>query len=170
VYGGQLAITPWWGSDPNFVQGGLELTTGVATGDFEYARATLLARLVVSLPSDMRLGLEARAGGGWGGLTTQRMWYLGGPSSIRGYDPRRLSGSSFARARGELERMYPFGSISFFADVGWVGESESYSFDDGLYSAGVGVSLLDGLLRLDSAWGLRKPRTLRLDLYLDAIL
>ncbi len=170
VYGGQLAIMPWWGSDPNLVQGGLELTTEVATGDFEYARAALLARLVVPLPSDMRLGLEAVAGRGWGALTTQRMWHLGGPSSLRGYDPRRLSGSSFARARGELERMYAFGSISLFSDVGWAGESASYSSDDALYSVGVGVSLLDGLVRLDSAWGLGEPRAFRLDLYLDAIL
>ena len=169
VYGGQLAITPWWGSDPNLVQGRLELTAEAATGDFEYARAALLARLVVPLPSDMRLGLEAGAGRGWGGLTMQRMWHLGGPSSLRGYDPRRLSGSSFARARGELERMHSFGSVSVFSDVGWAGESESYSSDDWLYSAGVGVSLADGLVRLDSAWGLREPRTFRLDLYLDAM-
>jgi len=26
-------ITPSWGSDPNFVQGGLELTAEAATGD-----------------------------------------------------------------------------------------------------------------------------------------
>ena len=66
--------------------------------------------------------------------------------------------------------MYPFGSISLFSDVGWAGESASYSSDDALYSVGVGVSLLDGLVRLDSAWGLQEPGTFRLDLYLDAIL
>ena len=65
--------------------------------------------------------------------------------------------------------MHSFGSVSVFSDVGWAGESESYSSDDWLYSAGVGVSLADGLVRLDSAWGLREPRTFRLDLYLDAM-
>jgi hypothetical protein len=34
----------------------------------------------------------------------------------------------------------------------------------------VGVSLLDGLLRLDGARGLRDPKGFRLDFYLDAIL
>lgn len=33
LYGGQILITPSWGSDPNFVQGGLELTAEAATGD-----------------------------------------------------------------------------------------------------------------------------------------
>ncbi|MCH7531829.1 MAG: BamA/TamA family outer membrane protein [Gemmatimonadetes bacterium] len=169
VYGGQVAITPWWGSDPSLVQGGLKLTAEAATGHFEYARTALLARLAVPLPSDMRLGLEAGAGKGWGKLTTQRMWHLGGPSSLRGYDPRSLTGTSFVSARGELARTYSFASVSLFSDVGWVGESESYRFEDALYSAGVGLSVLDGLIRLDSAWGLRPPRAFRLELYLDAI-
>ncbi len=170
VYGGQVALTPWWGSDPNLVQGGLELTAEAATGDFEYARTALVARLAMPLPRDLRLGLEAGAGKGWGSLTTQRMWHLGGPSSLRGYDPRRLTGTSFVRARGELARTYSFGSVSIFSDVGWAGESDSYRFEDALYSVGVGLSVLDGLIRMDSAWGLRQPRVFRFDLYLDAIL
>jgi len=64
VYGGQVAITPWWGSDPNLVQGGLEVTAEAVTGDFEYARTALVARLAVPLPSDLHLGLEAGAGEG----------------------------------------------------------------------------------------------------------
>jgi hypothetical protein len=32
------------------------------------------------------------------------------------------------------------------------------------------VSILDGLIRLDAAWGLRAPRDFRLDLYLDQLL
>ena len=120
--------------------------------------------------ADIRLGLEAGAGKGWGGLTTQRMWHLGGPSSLRGYDLRRLTGTSFVRARGELARTYSFGSLSLFSDVAWAGESESYHFEDALYSVGVGLSLADGLVRMDSAWGLRQPRAYRFDLYLDTIL
>jgi hemolysin activation/secretion protein len=119
---------------------------------------------------DTRLRVEAEAGKGWGDLPAQRMWFVGGPSSLRAYDPRDLSGTTFVRARGQLERMYSFGSISLFSDLGWAGASGSYSFDDALPSAGVGVSVLDGLLRLDSAWGLRQPRPFRFDVYLDAIL
>jgi hypothetical protein len=39
-----------------------------------------------------------------------------------------------------------------------------------LYSLGTGVSILDGLVRLDAAWGLRAPTSFRFDMYLDAIL
>ena len=170
MYGGQIAITPSWGSDPNLVQGAVQLTAEAATGDFEYARTALVARLAVPLPSDLRLGLEAGSGKVWGNSTEQRMWHLGGPSSLRGYDPRRLTGTSFVRARGELALAYSFAWVSFFTDVAWAGESESYRFEDTLYSAGVGLAVADGLIRLDSAWGLRRPRAFRLDLYLNAIL
>ena len=170
LYGGLIELTPWWGSDPNLVQGGFELTGEAATGDFEYARTALTARLAVPLPSDLRIGLEVGAGTSWGDPTVQRLWYLGGPSSLRAYDPRRLTGTSYGRARGELARTFSFGAVSLFSDVGWAGEYETYDFDDALYSAGVGLSVLDGLIRFDSAWGLRQPRTFRFDLYLDAML
>ena len=169
-YGGRVAFTPWWGSDPNLMQGGFELAAEASTGDFEYVRTALVVRLAVPLQSDMCLTVEAGAGSGWGDLTTQRMWDLGGPSSLRGYDPRRLSGTSSARARRELAREFSFASILLFSDVGWTGESERYGLDDALYSSGVGVSLLDGLPRMASVWGMREPRVFRLDLYLDAIL
>ena len=152
------------------MQGGLELTAEAATGDFEYVRTALVARLAVPMPSDTRLGLEVGAGKGWGSLTAQRMWYLGGPSSLRGYDPRRMAGTSFIRARGEVARTYAFGSVSIFSDVGWAGETETYGSEDVLYSVGVGLSVLDGLIRMDSSWGLRQPRAFRFDLYLDAVL
>ena len=74
------------------------------------------------------------------------------------------------QARGELARTYSFGSVSIFSDVGWAGESDSYRFEDALYSVGVGLSVLDRLIRMDSAWGLRQPRVFRFDLYLDASL
>jgi hypothetical protein len=170
LYGGQIELTPWWGSDPNLVQGGLEFRAEAATGDFEYARGMLVARLAVPLPADIHLGIEAGAGTSRGGVTMQRLWHVGGPSSLRGYDPRRLTGTSFGRARGELARAFSFGALSLFSDVGWAGEYESYRFEDALYSAGAGLAIVDGLIRLDAAWGLRKPRTFRLDLYLDAIL
>jgi len=87
LYGGQIELTPWWGSDPNLVQGGLEFRAEAATGDFEYARGMLVARLAVPLPADIHLGIEAGAGTSRGDVTMQRLWHVGGPSSLRGYDP-----------------------------------------------------------------------------------
>jgi hypothetical protein len=169
-HGALLELSPWWGSDPFLTQGGLDLKLQGGTGDIEYARTSLVGRLVVPLPADMRLGVEAGAGTSWGEPSPQRLWYVGGSRTLRGYDPVVLGGSTFWRARGELARTYPFGSVSLFSDVGWAGDRDRIRFDDALYSVGAGVSILDGLIRMDGAYGLRDPKGFRLDLYLDAIL
>ena len=90
--------------------------------------------------------------------------------TLRAFDPRQRGGTSFGRARAELARGFSFGAVSLFSDYAWAGLREGFSLDDGLSSVGTGLSILDGLLRFDAAWGLRLPRTFRFDLYLDAIL
>ena len=70
----------------------------------------LIARLVVPMPFETRLGLEGRRRRLWGDPTPQRLWYVGGSRSLRGYDPLSLGGTSYLRARGELARTYSFGS------------------------------------------------------------
>jgi hypothetical protein len=169
-YGGAIEITPYWGTDPNLVQGGIDLTLQGATGDFEYARAALVARAVVPLPATMRVALEAGGGTLWGSPSVQRLWFVGGPATLRGYSPLALGGTSFARARAELARGFSFGRLSLFSDVAWAGERDAFDLDDSLYSIGLGISILDGLIRLDGAWGLRSPRDFRFDAYLDQIL
>ena len=116
------------------------------------------------------MALEAGAGTSWGSPSAQRLWYVGGPSTLRGYDPRIAGGTSFGRARGELARGFSFGRISLFSDLGWAGDRRDVGFDDAFSSVGVGLSILDGLLRFDAAWGLDAPRNFRFDIYLDQIL
>ncbi len=81
-----------------------------------------------------------------------------------------MGGGSYGRARGELARTFSFGAVSLFADYGWAGVRDEFDVHNGFYSAGLGLSILDGLVRLDSAWGLKRPRGFRFDIYLDAIL
>lgn len=169
-YGGLVELTPWWGTDPNLTQGGLDLTLQGATGDFDYARAALVGRLIVPLPARLRVALEAGGGTVWGSPSAHRLWYLGGPSTLRGYTPRALGGQSFGRARAELARGLSVGRVAVFSDVGWAGDRSDIDLDDALYSIGVGLSILDGLIRFDAAWGLRSPREFRFDAYLDQIL
>lgn len=168
--GGLIVLAPWWGSDPRAVQGGLETTLRAAGGDHEFTRASVAGRLVVPLPRDFRFGMEAGAGNTWGEPPAQRLWYVGGPASLRGYDPLVLGGESFARGRAELARQFSFGALSLFSDVAWAGDRDAASFDDALISAGTGLSILDGLIRVDAAWGLRDPEGFRLEAYLDGIL
>ncbi len=169
-YGASLELTPWWGTDPNLVQGGLELYAQGATGDFEYARGALVGRLITPLPARFRVALEAGAGSIWGAPSAQRLWYVGGPSTLRGYGPRAAGGESFGRARIELARAFSFGRLSLFSDGAWAGDRRDIRLDDALYSVGAGLSIVDGLVRIDGAWGLRGPRDFRLDFYLDQIL
>jgi hypothetical protein len=169
-YGGAVELTPYWGTDPNLVQGGLDLALQGATGDFEYARTALVGRLVFPLPARLRFALEAGAGSVWGSPSPQRLWYVGGPTTLRGYQPRAAGGDSFGRGRAELARGFSFGRVSLFSDWAWAGPRSDIDFGDGLYSIGAGLSILDGLIRLDGAWGLRAPRDFRFDVYLDQIL
>jgi hypothetical protein len=129
-YGGSLELSPYWGSDPNLTQGGFDVFVQGGTGDFEYARSSLTAHLVVPLPAQLRVALEAGAGTSWGSPSTQRLWYVGGPSTLRGYDPRAAGGDSFGRARIEVARGESFGRIALFSDLGWAGAREAIDFDD----------------------------------------
>jgi hypothetical protein len=169
-YGASLELTPYWGSDPNLAQGGLDMLLQGGTGDFEYARAALVGLVVLPLPARLRFALETGAGAAWGSPSTQRLWHLGGPGSIRGYDPRVTSGESFGRVRAELARSFSFGRLSLFSDVGWAGDRRDVRWEDAFRSVGLGMSLLDGLVRFDAAWALDEPGDFRFDAYLDQIL
>ena len=103
-YGGAIELTPYWGTDPNLVQGGFDISVMGGLGDFEYARAAIVGRTVVPFPWRLRFALEGGGGTSWGTPSAQRLWYVGGPSTLRGYDPRSLGGTSFGRGRAELAR------------------------------------------------------------------
>lgn len=169
-YGVMLDLNPWWGSDPLLTQGGFDVHLQGATGLSDFARASLTGRLVVPLPSAMRVAVEAGGGTAWGDPTVQRLWYVGGPRTIRGYAPRLAGGTGFTRGRLEIARTFTWGALSAFSDYGWAGEWNTLEISDGWMSIGAGLSILDGLIRFDAAQGLDDPRGFRVDLYLDAIL
>lgn len=168
--GGLVAVSPWWGTDPRLVQGGFDVRLRGGTGQTDYARGSVLGRTVVPLPSDLRFAIELGGGTSWGAPAVQRLWYVGGPRSLRGYDPRVMGGESFGRGRGEVGRLFAFGTVSAFFDYAWAGDASTFSVGDGFYSVGAGLSLVDGLLRFDVGYGLRDPRDVRIDFYLDAVL
>lgn len=179
--GGELTLSPWWGSDPLAPQFGLELYGQGATwrhpdstsvkGD--YFRASGVLRVAIPLAADRwRVGLEAGGGLSWGDAPRQRNWFMGGAQTLRGYEGSVLSGPSYTRGRLEVARVLPEAvTISAFGDVAWAGLREEFDSGNLLYGAGFGASLLDGLIRLDLSHGLKGPeKRFRFDLYLDAIL
>jgi hypothetical protein len=177
--GAELRLSPWWGSDPQSTQVGLELYGHGARwdptdegGPADYARASAILRLAVPLAGTRwRVGMEAGGGMTWGDAPMQRSWFLGGARTLRGYPASTLAGPAFTRGRLEVARVYDFGALSAFGDAGWAGQKSEFEAADLLYGVGVGGSLLDGLLRVDLSHGINGPtRQFRIDLYLDGIL
>jgi hypothetical protein len=169
-YGLQLNWRPWWGTDPRRAQFGVEVFAQGETGEYDLARGMLTLRTAVPLTSRMRIGAEASAGTSTGDITPQRLFFLGGARTLRGYDASTVAGTSMARGRLELARTASFGSLAVFGDWGWAGDRDDIVNANQRLSVGIGASLLDGLLRVDLARGLRAPRGWRLDMHLDALL
>ena len=169
-YGAVLDVNPWWGSDPFLTQGGFDLMMQGGTGMTDYARASLIGRIVVPLPSAFRVAVEAGGGTSWGDPTVQRLWFVGGSRTLRGYGPRIAGGADYTRGRIEIARTFVWGALSLFSDYGWAGTWDGFDVSNGYTSAGVGLSILDGLVRLDVAQGLKNPKAFRFDFYLDGIL
>lgn len=173
LYGATLRYRPWWGSDPYRWQAGLDLMLEGATGGFGFGRTALTARTAIPLGERHRIALEIGGGTTEGDVPAQRLFYLGGAPTLRGYDPSTLRGTSFARARAEAARTFGWGGTTLFSDAAWVGDRDAFDSDAILYSVGAGFSVLDGLLRFDLAHALREvpgQSRWRLELYLDALL
>jgi hypothetical protein len=177
--GGELHLRPWWGTDPEAPQVGLELygqaatwRTPDSTTTTNYGRASAVLRVAFPIADPRwRVGMEMGGGTTWGDAPAQRAWFLGGPRTLRGYEAGVRSGSSFLRSRLEVARVYSqVVTVSAFGDAGWAGHREHFHNDDLLYAVGLGTSLLDGLIRLDVSQGLTGPKRFRVDLYVDAIL
>lgn len=191
--GAELRLSPWWGSDPARAQFGLDLYVHGATWRFlssgtpvggdrpaddtrdDYVRASAIARTVIPLSggagNTWRLGAEAGAGTVWGDAPTQRAWPLGGPATLRGFQPGAVSGTTFMR--GRLEVAPPMGDLGFgfFGDAGWAGERNAFDVDDILYSVGFGVTIMNGLMRVDLARAVNGPDPgIRIHVHVDAIM
>ncbi|HEX2718529.1 MAG TPA: ShlB/FhaC/HecB family hemolysin secretion/activation protein, partial [Gemmatimonadaceae bacterium] len=104
-----------------------------------------------------------------GVVPIEKQFFVGGPRTVRGIAPGSGVGEAFWLARAELG----VGSIGFrpvgFFDMGWAGARRDFTNPGKpLAGAGVGISALDGLIRLDVAKGLRPVGGVRGYLYLDA--
>jgi len=168
--GSSLELTRRWGRDPSRTRGGVGATVLAATGERDFVRSSIGSDVTVALPARLSVTLEAEGGTSWGTPSVQRLWYLGGPLTLHGFEPRALGGRSFTRGRAELERAFSFGHVIVFSDVGWAGDRDAFDLDDALWSAGAGLALIDGILRIDGAWPIDDPRGFRVDVYLDQLL
>jgi hypothetical protein len=168
--GASLGLSRTFGSDRSAARFTLGSWVEGQAGTFGFGRGQATARLAAPSVGRFALALEAAAGTTAGDVPPQGMWYLGGTSTVRGYEGALLGGESFWRARAEIATPLPAARLVLFSDAGWAGARDAWDFDPPLVSAGVGASVLDGLIRFDVSRALRSPTGWRVDLYLDGSL
>jgi hemolysin activation/secretion protein len=110
---------------------------------------------------------EAAGGAVLGEVPVQRLWYLGGRGTVRGYSGAAASGTAFWRGRVEVAGARPVARVVGFVDAGWAGPRGDLRAEPLLLSAGAGASLLDGVVRADLARALRGDAGWRFTVYLD---
>lgn len=168
--GTSLVLRGSHGVSTHGVTVGAELAMDAHLGTFEYARAGLTTRLTAPLPGRLLGAVELAAGTTGGDAPVQRLWYLGGPVTLRGYPGGVTAGPDYWRARVELANAFPGARVAVFGDAGWAGRGTAISTGRPLVAAGIGASFLDGMLRLDLARALVAPKGWRMDFYVDGIL
>lgn len=145
-------------------------------GDFDYARVAGSSAAVIPLGHRFGTAVELGAGIAGGTVPAQRRYYLGGPYSLRGYETGARQGEDFWMGRfefaallGRVDRFGPARAIRLvaFLDAGWAGRT--FSTEGYALSVGGGVSLLDGLFRIDLATGLKDGGVWRLYVYGDGL-
>jgi hypothetical protein len=152
-----------------------------ATGDFEYGR--LAAQGAMSVPLFWRLlgAVEAGAGTTFGTPPTQRLYYLGGPYTLRGFEIGSTVGQAFWLGRAEVGYGFkvtpmeetPVGGafrVVAFGDFGWAGPRDAFGTEGYRASVGAGLSILDGLFRLDFAKAVRGGNDFWIHLYADGLM
>ncbi len=145
-----------------------------------YGDARSFGRITLDLTGSRAIGngmaaLTLAAGSGLGELPAQRLFYLGGAHTVRGQRPGGTPGVSgaigeaFWLARGELARGLGVVKPVVFADLGWAGNRGQWR-DVGrpMSGAGIGMTMLDGLLRFDLSRGIYPEKGFRVDTYVEA--
>jgi hypothetical protein len=140
-----------------------------ATGDLEFARAAIDVTMMRTLPSRLAGALTISGGTTTGDVPPQRLWYLGGTHTVRGHSIGTSAGDAYWLGRAELSTdRVGFRPVVFF-DAGWAGSRDDWSHPGKpMLGAGLGWSVLEGLVRFDLAKGIRPNRGVRASLYLDA--
>ena len=168
--GGQLTLRAFAGQNPAGLRWTGELTVLGSAGTYDFTRESALMQLSFPLPSRFVGGLEAAAGFSTGPVPTQSLWYLGGSRTVRGYNIGTINGTAFWRGRAEIGTSLPVARLVGFTDLGWAGDRNNIADRASMLSVGAGVSLLDGVLRMDLARALRGERGWKFHVSVDGVM
>ncbi len=157
------------GLDPSGLIASGALRGEVAVGQLGYQRLSASAALVHPLPGGLAGALEVALGAAGGGVPPQRRFFLGGTTTLRGVRPSSVVGEAFWLARMEVGTGLPGLRLAAFGDLAWAGPPEDWRRSVPFAAVGGGLSMLDGLFRVDLARVVRGGESLRLHLYLDGL-
>jgi hemolysin activation/secretion protein len=137
-------------------------------GAFDYVRGAADATVSRGLGPRLDGAVTLSAGRTGGRVPAQRLWYLGGSHTVRGQDPATAAGDAFWMARAELGGSVAAARPVVFYDIGWAGSRDAWTHPGRPISgAGVGMSIMDGLIRFDVAKGVRPNQGVRVDVYVE---
>lgn len=160
--GVSFRVRPTWGVEPDGWQGSADLRGEGAGGTFSYVRGAADVTITHPLGSFAVGALTAGAGTSAGDMPPQRLWYLGGLRTVRGLAPGTEVGDAYWMARAELGTRGPTVRPVAFFDMGWAGHRSAWGHEGRpLSGAGIGVSFLDGLVRIDVAKGIWPTHAVR---------
>ena len=173
IGGAEARYARTFGLDPQGWRLLTDMRAEAAAGTFDYTRGALDATVSRGLFSGLSAAITGSAGTSGGTLPPQRGWFIGGSHTVRGQRPSLTlpgqSGNSYWLGRGELAKQLPVARPSVFYDVGWAGDRTAWSHPGRPVSgAGVGLSVLDGLVRMDVSRGIWPRKRTLLDLYFEA--
>jgi len=140
-----------------------------AIGALDYLRAR--ANGGMTLPLGDRWGSAVEFGAGWGSprLPLQRSFFPGGPEGYRGGRVGERVGRSFWLTRAEVGRGFPGARLVAFGDLLRMDPFGTGTPSPVDLAAGMGVSFLDGLARLEVGRRVSGSGPWRIHAYLDGL-
>jgi hypothetical protein len=140
-----------------------------AGGSTPYWRTLATVSVVGGIGGIASMALSGTLGLASPDAPLQRWLFLGGTHSLRGFEGGSFRGTGAWFARAEVGTLGEGIRGVLFADVGWAGPREELTDHRPGVSAGLGLSLMDGLLRFDLARGVVRGKDWRVHLYLDGL-
>jgi hypothetical protein len=158
-----------YGLDPEGLRATLDARAEGGAGTYDYGRGALEGTVTRGLGAHLDGAFTASAGSSAGTVPVQRFWFLGGVETVRGQEPGTAAGNAYWLGRVEVGRSFVAVRPTLFFDLGWAGDRRDWAHPGRPISgAGVGISALDGLVRLDFAHGINPSHALRVDFYTQA--
>jgi hypothetical protein len=140
-----------------------------AGGSDPYWRSMATVSGVGGIGGIASVGLSWTVGLASADAPVQRWYYLGGTHSLRGFEGGSFRGTGAWFVRTEVGTLGEAVRGVLFADAGWAGPRDELADHRPGISAGLGLSVMDGLLRFDLARGLARGNDWRFRFYLDGL-